>query len=244
MNKDYRRTKKSILQKCRDGNYDDLLKSECFLNRYDRIFGELNTDAPTVVELGIHSGASLRLWKEAFPNATVVGFDGLLPAIGPPEGCIAIKGSQEDPEDLQNILHHANPIDIVIDDCSHIANLTKISFDVLFPHVKPGGFYVIEDWGTGYWPGWPDGAAPEENHTAGMVGLVKSLVDKVGIPAQHRLKTPPSIHRGNWSTANSPFEYVTYYPGMVCIKKAESIGEPMHAPLNNKKPATGQTIQE
>jgi len=38
--------------------------------------------------------------------------------------------------------------------------LTRRSFWHFFQHhLKPGGLYVIEDWGTGYWSDWPDGAA-------------------------------------------------------------------------------------
>ena len=51
-------------------------------------------------------------------------------------------------------------IDIVIDDAAHIGTLARASFRILFEkHLKPGGIYVIEDWGTGYWESWPDGAA-------------------------------------------------------------------------------------
>ena len=37
-------------------------------------------------------------------------------------------------------------IDVVFDDCSHLLELTRASFDALFPFVRPGGLYVIEDW--------------------------------------------------------------------------------------------------
>lgn len=38
---------------------------------------------------------------------------------------------------------------------------------------------MIEDWGTGYWPSFPDGRAPDGTpHVAGMVGFVKELVDE------------------------------------------------------------------
>ncbi|MBV8738459.1 MAG: hypothetical protein JO007_14600 [Alphaproteobacteria bacterium] len=52
--------------------------------------------------------------------------------------------------------------DIIIDDASHIAKLTKISFWHLFDnHLKPGGYYVIEDWRVSYWEASPDGAKYE-----------------------------------------------------------------------------------
>ena len=42
----------------------------------------------------------------------------------------------------------------MIDDASHIGQLTRISFWCAFEHLKPGGLYVIEDWGCGYMPDW------------------------------------------------------------------------------------------
>jgi len=42
------------------------------------------------------------------------------------------------------------PIDLVIDDASHVYDLTVCSFEVLFPRLRPDGWYVIEDWSTHY----------------------------------------------------------------------------------------------
>ena len=48
--------------------------------------------------------------------------------------------------------------DIIIDDASHIGELTKTTFWHLFDHhLKPGGLYAIEDWGTGYLDDFSDG---------------------------------------------------------------------------------------
>ena len=47
------------------------------------------------------------------------------------------------------------PIDLVIDDCSHYYNLTKGCFEHLFGLLRPGGAYVIEDWGWTHWPTEP-----------------------------------------------------------------------------------------
>lgn len=41
--------------------------------------------------------------------------------------------------------------DVIIDDASHFYDLSVASFNGLFPLVRPGGIYVIEDWGWGQW---------------------------------------------------------------------------------------------
>jgi predicted O-methyltransferase YrrM len=38
------------------------------------------------------------------------------------------------------------PLDLVIDDASHQLAETRASFDALFPLLRPGGYYVVEDW--------------------------------------------------------------------------------------------------
>ncbi len=37
-------------------------------------------------------------------------------------------------------------MDLVFDDASHLYEETRSSFESLFPHVRPGGVFVIEDW--------------------------------------------------------------------------------------------------
>jgi predicted O-methyltransferase YrrM len=46
------------------------------------------------------------------------------------------------------------PVDLVFDDASHRYDETLASFEVLFPRLRPGGLYVIEDWAHEHW--WTD----------------------------------------------------------------------------------------
>jgi SAM-dependent methyltransferase len=39
------------------------------------------------------------------------------------------------------------PLDLVADDCSHMYEPTRASFNELLPRLRPGGLYLIEDWG-------------------------------------------------------------------------------------------------
>jgi predicted O-methyltransferase YrrM len=40
----------------------------------------------------------------------------------------------------------AAPIDLVFDDASHLLGPTRATFETIFPRVRPGGLFVIEDW--------------------------------------------------------------------------------------------------
>lgn len=85
------------------------------------------------------------------------------------------RGSQIDTVLLDKIALECAPdgFDIIVDDCAHIGELAKKSFWHLFTHhLKPGGIYAIEDWGTGYLGGYrnpyyPDGGFfdPTERET-------------------------------------------------------------------------------
>jgi predicted O-methyltransferase YrrM len=41
-------------------------------------------------------------------------------------------------------------LDLVIDDASHLLAETTSSFETLFPYLRPGGLYVIEDWNSAH----------------------------------------------------------------------------------------------
>jgi hypothetical protein len=123
----------------------------------------------------------------------VVGLD--LDSVDVPDPSGRIKtyaGSQGDIELLDRIRAESAPdgYDIIIDDCSHLGRLTSTSFWHLFPnHLRPGGVYVIEDWGTGYWDSWPDG-----RHAAAGVALGGPRPRSGGLP--RRLANRASLWRG------------------------------------------------
>ena len=94
------------------------------------------------------------------------------------------QGLQDDVRLLDQIAakHAPEGFDIIVDDASHIGSISRASFEALFDrHLKKEGLYAIEDWGTGYWAKWPDGAAYSGSaHNSGMIGLIKELVDECG----------------------------------------------------------------
>ena len=43
--------------------------------------------------------------------------------------------------------------DLIIDDASHLYCESRQTFELSFPFLRPGGWYVVEDWGWPHWPG-------------------------------------------------------------------------------------------
>ncbi|HKP48229.1 MAG TPA: hypothetical protein VJT50_16630 [Pyrinomonadaceae bacterium] len=134
-----------------------------YLQRYEEYFLPLLDKDIKLLELGIYHGGSLLLWRDYFRKGIIVGLDLQLVQLDDSSGRIHVyQGRQQDTELLDRIAEENAPegFDVIIDDCSHIGELTRISFWHLFDyHLKPGGLYVIEDWSTGYWRQFFDGVS-------------------------------------------------------------------------------------
>src|SRR6266850_8052102 len=145
-------------------NYDtDKSQHPHYLRSYEAYLQPLLDRDIRLLELGVYKGGSLLLWRDYFENGLIIGLDLNLVAINDPTGRIKIyQGMQQDRDLLNRIGRETAPqgFDVIIDDCSHIGELTRISFWHLFDnHLKPGGLFVIEDWSASYWDTWFDGVA-------------------------------------------------------------------------------------
>jgi hypothetical protein len=174
-------------------------KPATYLTEYERLFGPMRHAPLRLLELGGKISASMLLWSDYFPNATIVGFDaGDRPKDFPTDKRIHfVQGSQDDRTALDKCAEAAGgQFDIIVDDASHIGRLSASSFSYLFPRLlKPGGFYVIEDICTAFLPEFPDsepfdaseigrqqGDRHFPSHQVGMVGVIKQLFDHVMAP--------------------------------------------------------------
>lgn len=116
-----------------------------YVRHYERAFEKFRDQPIELLEVGVSEGGSLRMWERFFTQATIVGVD-----ISP--GCtksaggrkLVEIGSQEDPEFLCRLIMKYSPT-IIIDDGSHKADDIKFTLERLFPALRPGGCYVIED---------------------------------------------------------------------------------------------------
>lgn len=107
-----------------------------------------------VLEVGVHKGGSLMMWRELFPEGIVVGIDnGSYGHTFYPPGARSITADQDDPV-IREKAREFSPegYDLIVDDASHIGKLSEVTFGLLFPLVKPGRWYVLEDWAAGYLP--------------------------------------------------------------------------------------------
>jgi hypothetical protein len=204
--------------------YDTDKIKHYYLEVYDQVLAAWVDKELKLLEIGVHKGGSLQLWRDYFPRGMIVGIDLELPeSFVPGERVQLFKGSQADIQFLSEVATRVAPegFDIIIDDASHIGELTKTTFWYLFDHhLKPGGLYAIEDWGTGYLDDFPDGKKfdpkpspldPFPCHSHGMVGFVKELVDELGAG---------SITSGrNEQFRHSKFESLLVTQGVIFVTK-------------------------
>jgi SAM-dependent methyltransferase len=79
-------------------------------------------------------------------------------------------------------------VDAVIDDASHEYAATKAAFETIFPYLRPGGAYIVEDWAWGHSHKWPTDEradmplmSPLLSELMLVCGHASAVIDKVEI---------------------------------------------------------------
>ena len=138
---------------------------------YAQLFGNWRDKPVRVLEIGIFQGGSLWYWAELFPHpeTLIIGIDLQIPPVAFPANVRVHACDQKDPAAFHAIASQYGPFDLIIDDGCHFATETRLCFTALFPSVKVGGSYVIEDWAVGYW-------ADRDPRYRGMVEVVTDIM--------------------------------------------------------------------
>lgn len=170
--------------------------------RYEAALRDLRDHQITLLELGIGGdddptagGQSLRMWAEYFTHGDIIGLDLYPKTLDLPANVTVYTGSQNDPAVLQQIHDKHGDFDVVIDDASHVSSLTIESFELLWPRLKPGGFYVVEDT-HGSYHSWFYGASEAHPNPDAklvqttMMQFLRRLADEANFdPAQESEET-------------------------------------------------------
>jgi SAM-dependent methyltransferase len=140
---------------------------------YDTQLAPLRFSVRKILEIGIDSGDSLRIWRDFFPNAIIHGWDSV-------PGCCF-----QEPRIITQVVNHDNKeqvraaleamggnIDLIIDDGSHRMDSQQRLLAWCLPYVAIGGLYVTEDLHTSMVPDQFGLAEDQSNSTYRMyVGL-------------------------------------------------------------------------
>ncbi|HTV37324.1 MAG TPA: class I SAM-dependent methyltransferase [Xanthobacteraceae bacterium] len=147
---------------------------------YHGLFCHLRDRPIRLLEIGVggydlktSGGASLAMWAEYFPNGQITGIDIAEKRLTLDERVRIFRGSQDDSTFIQNVSNERGPFDIIIDDGSHLPKHVVASFNILFPILKDGGIYVIEDVQTAFWPNFGGSTM----HGGETVRLTRTIIE-------------------------------------------------------------------
>lgn len=189
-----------------------------YCNHYERHFKPLENEQITLIEVGIggyeypnRGGGGLRMWADFFQQGKIFGVDiypktflNNFPRIK------TFVCSQDDGEGLGVILEETGTPDIIIDDASHVNPLTLRTFEILFPKLKSGGFYVIEDIETSWGDAdWCKGCSDPMNFThPSAINLARTLLNEVNVKYARKYES------------KYPIKAMHFYENLIIMQKA------------------------
>jgi SAM-dependent methyltransferase len=209
-------------------------KPDDYYRVYEPHFAPIRNKSLNIVELGVLEGKSTKIFSRYFQHSRILAIDLTMRPIDFSDYANVhyTQCDQKDRLALAQLCNTTFPlgIDLVIDDAAHIGLYSLEAFLCLFPLLRPGGIYVIEDWGTGYWNDWPDGRSFQahtcsdrkrglytriSSHDYGMVGMIKLLIDYVA-------GSDVRPTQGSPKTRSALIDTMEIHFGTVLLRKADT----------------------
>ena len=200
-----------------------------YLNFYESFMAPLREAPITLLEIGVFRGASLATWREYFPNAKIVGVDIQPTAKQFETDRVHIElADQSNLEHLAELAVKHGPFDIVIEDGSHMWEHQTTTLRALFPFVRNGGYYVVEDLQTNY------GALQQKYRGAASETCVAFLKRWMDILVADDLVDLTQVEDAFLRTYGRAIDYMTFHRRACVIRKRVpeidwrvSMGEPL-----------------
>ena len=150
-----------------------LVKRPDLVRGYEELLHRL--EPSTIVEVGVLQGGSVAFASLVAEPELLVAFELSPDRVPALDALIRSRGLTErihvhhgvNQADRETLIGHLaavgigpdRPLDLVVDDASHLVHETRQTFEALFPLLRPGGVFVVEDWAwahVGYGSQFPD----------------------------------------------------------------------------------------
>lgn len=152
---------------------------------YEALLKPIRRKRVSILELGVGGydqlpgGESLLMWAAYFRKGKIYGID-VFDKTSLSQGRIKVyQCSQTDRRRLTELAVELGPFDLVLDDGSHENPHQIESFRVLWPFVRDGAVYIVEDVQTSYWPLFGGGPVGTPAYGKSCMGYFKTLADSV-----------------------------------------------------------------
>lgn len=207
-------------------------KWDLYLDVYDAALAPWRPNPVTLVEVGVQNGGSLELWSRYFEaGRRFVGCD-----VDERVGALRFEDPRirtvvapiNTPAAAKGIVAAAEgPIDVFIDDGSHVSPDIVLAFRNYFPLVRAGGIYIAEDLHCAYRRDWAGGlGAPN------AISFFKALVDALHQPywdadeSMYTLARPflPGDAAGDMAKLAASVASVAFFDSMCIVRKRPDDG--------------------
>lgn len=118
---------------------------------YEKWFDSRKDDKVTFMEVGIDYGQSAGAWHDYFSNGQIFMVDYKDFSSYNKDRLQCLTANQSSFSDMLGIANKVDEIDFFIDDGGHCMNHQQHTFGALFPKMKKGGLFFIEDTHTSNW---------------------------------------------------------------------------------------------
>ncbi|MFV0301396.1 MAG: class I SAM-dependent methyltransferase [Paracoccus sp. (in: a-proteobacteria)] len=155
---------------------------------YHQVLGHLRDRPLRMLEIGVggygyedRGGESLATWRDYLTQAQITGLDIQAKSMDFGPRVRIVQGSQVDADCLSALVAERGPFDVILDDGSHRNEHVVESYGLLFPTLKPGGIYLVEDVQTAFFPRFGGSLTLAEPNSVGMaIALMGRLVQGQG----------------------------------------------------------------
>jgi hypothetical protein len=196
-----------------------------YLAVYDRHAARFRDKQVVFLEIGVCHGGSLQVWKEYLgPRSQIHGVDLLNVCREAAEARVKVHtcdtGSQTA---LATVLKDIGPIDIVLDDGSHLGADQKRCFEQIFPQMRDGGVYLVEDLQCSYWRDFSGGY----RRRGTFIEYSKNLIDRM----HAWYIADDRIDPNEWFARN--IRSISFYDGIMAIEKGPK-QDPFHVRVGRR----------
>lgn len=144
-------TLKELCAKYKKGDWPDRDSTHSYIDVYEDILAPYRNEAKNILEIGLMSGESLRMWVEYF-SGKVCGIDCDIKPIGGmadltqaiADGLNISIGDAADPKTIKQFFNGVK-FDVVIEDASHNITQQLDIYKSVKPYLSKDSIYIIED---------------------------------------------------------------------------------------------------